>query len=117
MFKSGTQSGSCNDLDRRPSGLVRSGGPRRAGLRVEAIFDDLAVKGAATDVEDACRFLLVPAHGFEHPRDMGSFGVGQRRDAWWWAHLRFGVRVQELDVAVADDPSGRGECRTRDGAF
>src|SRR5207248_2038979 len=45
----------------------------------ELVLENLAVQRAATDVQDAGRFLLVPLRPLEHPDDMRAFGFGERR--------------------------------------
>src|SRR4029077_12802062 len=91
-----------------------AGGP---GLGFERVLDDLAVQGAAADLEHARRFLLVPAHRVEHPPDVRALRVGERRQT---IAERLGDRlrrVEELDVAGADCPPWRRQRGTRDGAF
>src|SRR5262245_53199738 len=94
------------------AGLAQpSSGRTRFGFQL--ILDDLAVERAAADVEDPCRFLLVPRNRLENPDDVRPLGFGQRRHVLARCLRRRRRRVQEFDVGGADGAARRGERRAR----
>ena len=70
---------SHNDTPAYENYLVSAPTPVAGGPRVgfEAVFQNLAIQGAAADLQHAGRLLLVPAHAFQDSNDVRPFGVGQ----------------------------------------
>src|SRR4051812_38618100 len=91
--------------------------PAVSCFRVEAVFEDLPVEGPAADIEYPRGFLLVPANRFQHADDVRPFGVCERRKARAGIGGGRAVRVQELEIGIPDDATGRGQRRPRDGAL
>src|SRR5579862_8257068 len=101
------------------SGFLVAAPAARACPRLgrEAEFDDLPVKRAAADGEHPGGFLLVPAHGFQYPDNVGPLGLGERGKPVAGRGAGGQRRVKEFDVGSPDAPARRGQRRARHRAF
>src|SRR5688572_8381098 len=98
-------------------GLLSCSVSRHARVGLESVLDDLAIQRAAADREETSGLLLIPRGGLEHANDVGTLRFRQRGQTRGCFGGGCGDGMQELDVRVADDSSGRGERGARDGAL
>ena len=70
--------------------------------RLEVVFDDLAIERPAADLQDSRRFLLVPSGHLERAADVGLLGLTQGRKTRRRKRIGPRMRVQEINVGVAN---------------